>query len=78
MTRIHSQYENEKKKKEESLSQAEYVALTGDQWTSVSNTNYLGVTADHITKKLDMVSFTRTVMKTGVGYRGENYNHSDG
>ncbi|XP_051797253.1 E3 SUMO-protein ligase ZBED1-like [Acanthochromis polyacanthus] len=64
MTRIHSLYETEKKKKEEALSQAEYVALTGDHWTSVSNTNYLGVTAHHITKKWELVSFALTVIKT--------------
>ena len=50
MTKIHDLYETEKKQKEEDLAVADYVALTGDHRTSVSNNNYLGVTAHHITK----------------------------
>ena len=64
MTRIHALYETEKGKKEEALAQAEYVALTGDHWTSVSNTNYLGVTAHQITKTWELQSFVLTIMKT--------------
>src|SRR4029434_8826350 len=45
MTKIHELYEAEKKKKANYLATTKHVALTGDHWTSVSNDNYLGVTA---------------------------------
>ena len=45
MTKIHELYEAEKKKKENDLAAMKHQALTGDHWTSVSNDNYLGVTA---------------------------------
>lgn len=61
MTKINKLYDAKKKTKEEELASAEYVALTGDHWTSVSDTNYLGVTAHHITKTWELKSF---VMKT--------------
>ncbi|XP_061892294.1 E3 SUMO-protein ligase ZBED1-like [Entelurus aequoreus] len=64
MKSIHALYETEKGKKEAALAQAEYVALTGDHWTSVSNTNYLGVTAHLITKAWELQSFALTIMKT--------------
>ncbi|KAL0150772.1 hypothetical protein M9458_053930 [Cirrhinus mrigala] len=48
MTKIHELYENEKEKRKEVLAQVNYIALTGDHWTSVSNNNYLGVTAHYI------------------------------
>ena len=64
MTKIHDLYKTEKKKKEEDLAVADYVALTGDHWTSVSNNNYLGVTAHHITKTWELKSFALTTMKT--------------
>ena len=57
-------YEAKKKTKEEDLASADYVALTGDHWTSVSNNNYLSVTAHHITKTWELKSFVLTVMKT--------------
>ena len=53
MTKIHELYEAEKKKKENDL------ALTGDHWTSVSNDNYLGVTAHLITDEWKLKSFTQ-------------------
>src|SRR4029434_4751517 len=51
MTKIHALYESEKKKKENDLAATKHQALTGDHWTSVSNDNYLGVTAHLITDK---------------------------
>ena len=35
-----------------------------DHWTSGSNTNYMGVTAHHITETWELQSFALTVMKT--------------
>ena len=48
--------------KENDLAAAKHVALTGDHWTSVSNDNYLGVTAHLITNKWKLKSFTLTCM----------------
>nr|XP_024657016.1 zinc finger BED domain-containing protein 1-like [Maylandia zebra] len=62
--RIHELYETEKKKKEEALVHTECVALTGDHWTSLSNNNYLGVTAHLITEAWGLTSFALTIMKT--------------
>ena len=67
MTRIHELYETERGKKKEATGSAESVALTGDHWTSVSNTNYLGVTAHHITETWELLSFALTVMTEVVG-----------
>ena len=64
MTKINKLYDTTKKTKEEDLASAEYVALTGDHWTSVSNDNYLGVTAHHITITWELKSFALTVMKS--------------
>ena len=64
MTKIHELYEAEKKKKENDLAATKHVALTGDHWTSVSNDNYLGVTAHLITDEWKLKSFTLTCMKT--------------
>ncbi|KAI7790272.1 putative zinc finger BED domain-containing protein 1-like [Triplophysa rosa] len=64
MTKINELYDAKKKTKEEDLASAEYVALTGDHWTSVSNNNYLGVTAHHITNTWELKSFALTVMKS--------------
>src|SRR4029434_10244236 len=64
MTKIHELYEAEKKKKEKHLGATKHVALTGDHWTSVSNDNYLGVTAHLITNEWKLKSFTLTCMKT--------------
>jgi len=46
------------------LAGAKYVALTGDYWTSVSNSNYLGVTAHQITAACEIKSFALTIIKT--------------
>ncbi len=43
--KIHQLYDTVKQAKVDLLEKAECVAVTGDHWTSVSNTNYLGVTA---------------------------------
>src|SRR4029434_2356478 len=47
VSRIHSLYDGERARQIQ-LEQAASVALTGDHWTSVSNDNYLGVTAHFI------------------------------
>ena len=64
MKRIHQLYGDERNKKEELLSGACHVALTGDHWTSVSNHNYLGVTAHLIDSEWKLKSFALTVSKT--------------
>src|SRR4029434_7799989 len=43
--RIHSLYDVTRERKIQRLEQAATVTLTGDHWTSVSNDNYLGITA---------------------------------
>ena len=48
-----------RKKKENDLAATKHVALTGDHWTSVSNDNYLGVTAHLITNEWKLKSFTQ-------------------
>ena len=53
-----------KEKKENDLAATKHQALTGDHWTSVSNDNYLGVTAHLITDEWKFKSFTLTCMKT--------------
>lgn len=45
MTEINKRCEAKKKMKEDNLASAECVALTGDHWPSVSNNDYLDVTA---------------------------------
>src|SRR4029434_3826617 len=63
-TKIHELYEAEKKKRKNDLAATKHQALTGDHWTSVSNDNYLGVTAHLITDEWKLKSFTLTCMKT--------------
>uniref|UniRef100_A0A3Q3X9E4 HAT C-terminal dimerisation domain-containing protein n=1 Tax=Mola mola TaxID=94237 RepID=A0A3Q3X9E4_MOLML len=43
--KIHQLYDTEKQAKVDLLKKTECVAVTGDHWTSISNTNYVGVTA---------------------------------
>ena len=50
------------------LEQAASVALTGDNWTSVSNDNYLGVTAHFIDNVWKLRSFALEIKKTGATY----------
>ncbi|KAJ8280862.1 hypothetical protein GJAV_G00060070 [Gymnothorax javanicus] len=64
MRRIHDQHVAEKTAKEEKLTGAMFVALTGDHWTSVDNENYLGVTAHLIDVSWELHSFALGVMKT--------------
>ncbi|TRY64888.1 hypothetical protein DNTS_024589 [Danionella cerebrum] len=64
MTKIHELYENEKEKRNLVLAQVNYIALTGDHWTSVSNNNYLGVTAHYISDTWELKSFALTILKT--------------
>ncbi|KAL2076789.1 hypothetical protein ACEWY4_027609 [Coilia grayii] len=64
MKRIHQLYGNERTAKAELLAGACHVALTGDHWTSVSNHNYLGVTAHLIDSEWKLKSFALTVSKT--------------
>ncbi|RXN10852.1 zinc finger BED domain-containing 1-like protein [Labeo rohita] len=64
MMKIHKLYENEKEKRKEVLAQVNYIALTGDHWTSVSNNNYLGVTAHYISDTWELKSFALTILKT--------------
>ncbi len=46
------------------LAEGTFIALTGDYWTSVSNQNYLGVTAHLIDDNWHLHSFTLGVLKT--------------
>ncbi|XP_051807666.1 E3 SUMO-protein ligase ZBED1-like isoform X1 [Acanthochromis polyacanthus] len=64
MKRIHQLYSDERTAKEKLLAEASYVALTGDHWTSISNHNYLGVTAHLIDRGWKLKSFALTVSKT--------------
>lgn len=64
MKRIHQLYDTERETKEGVLARADHVALTGDHWTSVSNENYLGVTAHLIDSEWKLKSFALTVTKT--------------
>lgn len=64
VARIHSLYETEKATKLKLLQSANAVALTGDHWTSVSNQNYLGVSAHHIDTNWTFLSFALTVRQT--------------
>ncbi|XDV38559.1 hypothetical protein PO909_007933 [Leuciscus waleckii] len=64
MTKIHELYENKKEKRKEVLAQVNHIALTGDHWTSVSNNNYLGVTAHFISDTWELKSFALTILKT--------------
>ena len=63
VSRIHSLYDGERARKIQLLEQAASVALTGDNWTSVSNDNYLGVTAHFIDNVWKLRSFALEVKK---------------
>lgn len=64
VSRIHTLYEDERARRMNMLELAKGVALTGDHWTSVSNDNYLGVTAHFTDKEWHLQSFALTVSKT--------------
>ena len=71
MKRIHQLYDDERDAKEELLTGASHVALTGDHWTSVSNHNYLGVTAHLIDIEWKAVQSC----DKGMGNRKQSDNH---
>lgn len=64
--KISKMYDEEKKKKRETLMEdsPKYVAITGDHWTSAGNHSYLGVTGHFIDGEWNLISFALTVMKT--------------
>ncbi|KAI7807507.1 putative zinc finger BED domain-containing protein 1-like [Triplophysa rosa] len=64
LSRINQLYDTEKKSKRDTLAQTKHVALTGDHWTSISNHNYLGVTAHVIDCDWKLKSFALTVLKS--------------
>ncbi|XP_070761682.1 E3 SUMO-protein ligase ZBED1-like [Enoplosus armatus] len=73
--KIQQLYDTEKQAKLDALQKAEFVALTGDHWTSVSNSNYVGVTA-HLADVTEgtwhLQSFALTVQKTNTRHYAEN------
>ena len=70
VSRMHSLYDGERARQIQLLEQAASVALTGDNWTSVRNDNYLGVTAHFIDNVWKLRSFALEVKKTGATYSG--------
>jgi len=58
VAKIHELHGSGKAKKADKLAQTICIALTGDHWTSVSNCNYLYVTAHLIVYKGQLHSFT--------------------
>uniref|UniRef100_A0A3B3Q6P6 HAT C-terminal dimerisation domain-containing protein n=1 Tax=Paramormyrops kingsleyae TaxID=1676925 RepID=A0A3B3Q6P6_9TELE len=64
LSRINQLYDTEKISKRDNLAHANHVALTGDHWTSISNDNYLGVTARIIDCDWKLTSFALTVLKS--------------
>ncbi|XP_072223318.1 E3 SUMO-protein ligase ZBED1-like [Leuresthes tenuis] len=65
-TKISKMYDGEKKNKLEILVEdsPNFVAITGDHWTSAGNHSYLGVTGYFIDGEWNLNSFALTVMKT--------------
>lgn len=70
--RIDKLYEAERADVKDALDQTETVSLTGDYWTSVSNDNYLGVTAHYFTPQWELRSHALTVMKTDERHFADN------
>lgn len=54
------------------MNNAECVALTGDHWTSLSNSEYLGVVAHFIDPKWDLQSFALTIHKASTRHFADN------
>src|SRR4029434_4271487 len=72
VSRIHFSYDGERARKIQLLEQAASVALTGKNRTSVSNGNYLVVTAHFIDNVWKLRSFALEVKKNrGATYSGE-------
>ncbi|XP_072246410.1 E3 SUMO-protein ligase ZBED1-like [Leuresthes tenuis] len=65
-TKISKMYDGEKKNKLEILVEdlPNFVAITGDHWSSAGNHSYLGVTGHFIDGEWNLNSFALTVMKT--------------
>ena len=61
---VHNLRETEKARVQRALERTKAVALTGDYWTSLSNHNYLGVTAHYFDPQWELQSHALTVMKT--------------
>ena len=73
-SKIQQLYDIEKQAKLDTLQKAEFVALTGDHWTPVSNSNYIGVTAhiaDVTEGEWQLQSFALTVQKTNTRHYAE-------
>ncbi|KAL6460172.1 hypothetical protein MHYP_G00319310 [Metynnis hypsauchen] len=62
--KIQQLYDEEREVKQVIVKSATNVALTGDHWTSVSNKNYLGVTAHIIDDEWKIQSFALSMQKT--------------
>ena len=73
VSRIHSLYDGERARKIQLLEQAASVALTGDNWTSVRNDNYLGVTAHFIDNVWKLRSFALEVKKKQARHTAEEF-----
>ena len=65
-------YDGERARTIQLLKQAASVALTGDNWTSVRNDNYLGVTGHFIDNVWKLRSFALEVKKTEARHTAEN------
>ena len=63
VSRIQQLYDQERILKINVVAGAKYIALTGDHWTSVSNHNYLGVTAHVIDSEWKLQSFALAMLK---------------
>src|SRR4029434_6370518 len=72
VSRIHFLYDGERARQMHLLEHAASVALTGENWTSVSNDNYLGVTAHFIDNVWKLRSFGLEVKKKQARHTAEN------
>ncbi|XP_038129201.1 E3 SUMO-protein ligase ZBED1-like [Cyprinodon tularosa] len=72
MSKIQQLYDSERNPKGDVLVGAEHIALTGDHWTSVSNHNYLGVTAHIIDCEWKLQSFALAMLKTEARHHADN------
>ncbi|XP_046907209.1 E3 SUMO-protein ligase ZBED1-like [Hypomesus transpacificus] len=61
---VQTLHETEKAKVQQALEETKSVAFTGDYWTSLSNHNYLGVTAHYFDPQWKLQSHALTVLKT--------------
>ncbi|KAM3621637.1 uncharacterized protein V6R79_013886 [Siganus canaliculatus] len=71
-TKIGNLYDTGKEEFQTILKKAEFVALTGDPWTSLSNSNFLGVTSHFIDTKWHLQSFALTTQKTTTRHFADN------